>query len=65
LIRLQRSGKSASPCGSDQTACRWSGNTQIAIVLNGFRDLVLEQTCSCAGAGRCAARGRHSICRQE
>ena len=37
LIRLQRSGKSASPCGSDQTACKWSGNTQIAMVWNGYR----------------------------
>jgi hypothetical protein len=37
LIRLQRSEKSASPLGSDQRVCKWSGNTQIAIVWKGWR----------------------------
>lgn len=35
LMRLQRSGKLKSDAGTDQIACRWSGNTQMAMVSNG------------------------------
>ena len=38
LIKLQREEKSASPSGNTQSACRWSGKTQMAIVSNGRRN---------------------------
>ena len=36
LVKDQRSGKFASPSGSRQMACRWSGNTTIAMMSKGW-----------------------------
>lgn len=40
LKRLQREAKFVSPSGNCQSACRWSGRMQTAIVSNGKRSCI-------------------------